>query len=617
MGRYYRRTGLLVGVIAACAIATAILPAIDALGKLRSRHWDSKATAASAGRLYFLNAHARQVMSANTDGSDVQVVAKTAGSPDGIAVDKAAGRVYWTNMATWSPTVRFGPGSLQRADLDGSNVTTVVPSGATFRPKQMTIDFKDGKLYWSDREGMRVMRSNLDGSDVETLVETGKRVDGERGDPRNYCVGIALDVARGEMYWTQRGDRWNDNGSIWRASINIPKGESPAHRTDIQVLFDHMPEPVDLALDLKTRTMYWTSDGGEGPGADTVSRAPMDPPIDQTGGFDPAHRKDQQILVSGLDGGIGISLDLDRGRMYFTDLGGSAYSANLDGSDEKALLTGMGSITGITYVAGPAKSAGEVDAPDRSFKSKYCRIEYTVDQERDAWKLATYADSSFDRMSNDLASLDPHLMDHFDCTIVQYGTPRPGLATDAQAHTDSWDGGSRFIVSMLAQSSISPGARTLVGEPKNDDYTSMIIANELSAILLERITRHKGTGWYFHTAPQWFVQGIEGYYGDEYSSAHSREVTLPKYVAAVCSKPDEVSFANGIHVGNPYLGGVMLADFFYDTYGANRVNGLLLSHKPTFDDAFVDSFGDLGSVQHKYDAWIASQCRDRRASGQQ
>jgi hypothetical protein len=207
-------------------------------------------------------------------------------------------------------------------------------------------DLRDGKLYWSDREGMRVLRSDLGGSDVETLVETGQRVEGQRGDPKDYCVGIALDLAHNEMYWTQRGDRSND-GSIRRASMNIPNGEDPAHRTDIQVLFDQMPEPVDLALDLKTRTMYWTSDGGTGPGADTVSRAPMDP----LAGYDPAHRKDQQTLVSGLRGGIGISLDLAHARMFFTDLGGNVYSANLDGSDEKTLLSEMGGLTGITFVA--------------------------------------------------------------------------------------------------------------------------------------------------------------------------------------------------------------------------------------------------------------------------
>lgn len=346
----YRRTGSLLGVIGAAAIAMTILSAMGAPQPTHPTRTASEAATVPTGRLYFLDTHARQVMSANADGSDVKVVADTAGMPDGIAVDKPAGQLYWTNMATWSKAVRFGAGSLQRANLDGSNVTTVVPSGGTFRPKQMTIDLRDGKLYWSDREGMRVMRSNLDGSDLETLVVTAQRVEGERGDPKDYCVGIALDLARGQMYWTQRGDR-SDDGSIRRASLDIPKGEDAAHRTDIQVLFANMPEPVDLALDLKTRTMYWTSDGGDGPGADTVSRAPMDPPSE----VDPAHRKDQQILVSGLNGGIGISLNLKRGRMYVTDLGGNVYSANLDGSDEKTLLSGIGSLTGITYVASASK----------------------------------------------------------------------------------------------------------------------------------------------------------------------------------------------------------------------------------------------------------------------
>lgn len=355
MDRYCRRQGLPMVAIGA-AVVLAVLPLASVLASARLHHAESAHAAPPRGRLYFLDTRTRQVMSANIDGSNVKAVAYTGGSPDGIAVDRMGGHIYWTNMATFNPNAegegpagwraRFGPGSLVRADMDGSHVTTVVPSGETFRPKQMTIDLKDGKLYWSDREGMRVMRSNLDGSDVETLVESGKRIEGQRGDPQNYCVGIALDVERGQMYWTQRGDRSND-GSIRRASMNLPRGEDAAHRRDIQVLFANMPEPVDLALDLRTRTMYWTSDGGNGPGADTVSRAPMDPPA----GYNPSHRKDQQILVGGLRGGIGISLDLAHGRMYFTDLGGSAYSANLDGTDEKTLLSEMGGLTGITCVS--------------------------------------------------------------------------------------------------------------------------------------------------------------------------------------------------------------------------------------------------------------------------
>lgn len=105
-----------------------------------------------------------------------------------------------------------------------------------------------------------------------------------------------------------------------------------------------------MALDLKTRTMYWTSDGGAPPKGNTVSRAPMDPPA----GVDPKQRKDQQILVRGLHFGIGISLDLKHGQMYFADLGGHVYRANLDGSHETTLLSGVGGVTGVTYV--PAAS---------------------------------------------------------------------------------------------------------------------------------------------------------------------------------------------------------------------------------------------------------------------
>jgi Low-density lipoprotein receptor repeat class B len=365
-----RRTEWISAGLGTSAILLAMFSASSALAKSKAKLAGAMAPNATTGRLYFLDTRGHQVMSANPDGSDVKVLAQAGGSPDGIAVDQVSGHVYWTNMMTFRSNAegggdsggpggwaaRFGPGSLQRANLDGSSVTTVVPSGGafTYRPKQMTIDPRDGKLYWSDREGMRVMRSNLDGSDVETLVETGQRVEGQRGDPKDYCVGIALDLTRNEIYWTQRGDRSND-GSIRRVSMNIPKGEDPAHRTDIQVLFDGLPEPVDLALDLKTRTMYWTSDGGTGPAADTVSRAPMDPPA----GYDSAHRKDQQILVSGLRAGIGISLDLNHGRMFFTDLGGNVYSANLDGSGEKTLLSEMGGLTGIAYVDGAPAGAAE------------------------------------------------------------------------------------------------------------------------------------------------------------------------------------------------------------------------------------------------------------------
>jgi hypothetical protein len=43
--------------------------------------------------------------------------------------------------------------------------------------------------------------------------------------------------------------------------------------------------------------------------------------------------------------------------MFLTDLGGSLYSARLDGSDKKTLLYAQGNLTGIAYAELPARFA--------------------------------------------------------------------------------------------------------------------------------------------------------------------------------------------------------------------------------------------------------------------
>jgi hypothetical protein len=143
---------------------------------------------------------------------------------------------------------------------------------------------------------------------------------------------------------TKGGD--NANASvIHRTNIDIPNGQTAANRSHVELLFSGLPEPIDLDLDLSTRTIYWT-DRGDPPRGNSVNRAPMDTPT----GFDPSDRKDQQIIATGLNEGIGIALDVKAKRMYFTDAGGSVCGANLDGSNKRVLLTGQGRLTGIAFV---------------------------------------------------------------------------------------------------------------------------------------------------------------------------------------------------------------------------------------------------------------------------
>ncbi len=296
----------------------------------------TKSGQAAVGRLFVLDLSGGRILSVNPDGTGAQVLVTGCRLPDGIAVDVEGGYIYWTNMGVPSQN----DGSIERADLDGRNRKTIIPQGGTFTPKQLQLDKENGKLYWCDREGMRVMRSSIDGSNIETLV------DPSHGDPRpgpdltRWCVGIAVDAGRGQIYWTQKGPDKGGLGRLFRANIDIPKNENAVNRTDIEVLYDELPEPIDLELDLKNRLLYWT-DRGDPPRGNTVNRAPMD--------ADSNTRPAPEILYQHLMEGIGIAIDFKGGQMFFTDLAGSVYTAKLDGSEKRTLLYAQGNLSGIAY----------------------------------------------------------------------------------------------------------------------------------------------------------------------------------------------------------------------------------------------------------------------------
>jgi DNA-binding beta-propeller fold protein YncE len=288
---------------------------------------------------------AGRLFSVHPDGSRKVVVVTGCRLPDGVVVDDEAGHVYWTNMG--DPSVNDG--SIERANLDGSNRVTIVPSGITFTPKQLHLEAVGRKLYWGDREGMRVMRCDLDGSNVEALVQTGQG-DDDRRDQTRWCVGVAVDPSGGHLYWTQKGPSDAGLGKILRAGIDVPAGDTPADRGDIEVLFTGLPEPIDLDWDPASRMLYWT-DRGDPPRGNTVNRAP----IDVIGG-----PREPEILLTHLMEGIGIALDPGGDRMFVTDLGGTVYAAGLDGSNAREILVAQGNLTGIAYTR---QRGRVVDAP--------------------------------------------------------------------------------------------------------------------------------------------------------------------------------------------------------------------------------------------------------------
>ena len=294
----------------------------------------SSPAVATVGKIFWLAIAGNQVLTANDDGGAVKTLVSGQGvsAPDGVGVDLAGGKMYWTNMGTLTDSAHTPAGSLQRANLNGSQVEVLLQPGATTNtPKQLQLDLVHHKIYWSDREGAKAWRANLDGSSAEVLLS---------GHGIMQLVGMALDVPKGQFYVT---DRYAKN--ILRVGFDMPAGKDGSTRTDVETLYvgQGAAEPIDLDLDLAARTMYWT-DRGLG----TIERAGMDLPSGQTA----ANRSDVKTLMSNLATPIGISLDLEAGSLYFTQLAGQIFRANLDGTGSKSIGNSSGA-SGIAHVEMP------------------------------------------------------------------------------------------------------------------------------------------------------------------------------------------------------------------------------------------------------------------------
>jgi hypothetical protein len=233
---------------------------------------------------------------ANLDGTG-QLALVSVGlnvSPAGIALDLAGGQMYWSDV--------YG-GDIRRANLDGSG-ETILLSGST-APFDIALDLAGGQMYWSDGNGGDIWRAKLDGSKQTALVSG---LDGPRG--------VVLDLAGGQMYFTDVFI-----GQILRSNLD---------GTGLQTLISGLNQPWHIALDFPGGKLYWS--GGD------IGRANLD-------------GSGQEILIQ--KGGLGITLDLAHGKMYWTDgQGGGIQRANLDGSGQETLITGLQKPWGIALDLG-------------------------------------------------------------------------------------------------------------------------------------------------------------------------------------------------------------------------------------------------------------------------
>ncbi|KAF9887013.1 hypothetical protein FE257_010629 [Aspergillus nanangensis] len=240
--------------------------------------------------------------------------------PDGIDVSKSTGRIFWTNMGCATST---HDGSVHSANLDGSDIHTLLPAGAVHTPKQLVVDDDAKYVYFCDREGMGVHRIRYDGSGHEVLVRSGSlELPEQKKDMTRWCVGISLDKRHGYVYWTQKGPSKSGQGRIFRAGIDVPAGESAENRSDVELVLEGLPEPIDLEFDEETQTLYWT-DRGEHPTGCSLNRLVVGGEnVDKE-----AFKLKKEIIARHFNEPIGLKLDAEK-QVYVVDLGGSVYRVN-------------------------------------------------------------------------------------------------------------------------------------------------------------------------------------------------------------------------------------------------------------------------------------------------
>ena len=122
--------------------------------------------------MYWTKWQGESINRANLDGSNVEEVLATGSYwPWAIALDLDAAKMYWT-IGGSIPRVR-------RANMDGSNVEDAVIN--LLRPQGITLDLHAGKVYWTEGPLLQTLlrRANLDGSNIEDLgVEGNTAPDG-------------------------------------------------------------------------------------------------------------------------------------------------------------------------------------------------------------------------------------------------------------------------------------------------------------------------------------------------------------------------------------------------------------------------------------------------------
>jgi DNA-binding beta-propeller fold protein YncE len=211
------------------------------------------------GRVYFSYGQSSRndtetVQRANRDGTGLETIATYTApgalTPRGIALDVAAGHVYWVAAGGCTPCPACGPcSSVQRADLGGSNPTTIWTLTGTHAPAALALNPESHLLYWADIQNAPQIQSvSSAGVNVQPVYTKALGTAGGVAD-------VEVDLANGKLYWLERGDI-GAQVAVRRASLSGSAVENLLNAGGTQAT-----TPRGLAVDPVEGKLYWTESG--------------------------------------------------------------------------------------------------------------------------------------------------------------------------------------------------------------------------------------------------------------------------------------------------------------------------------------------------------------------
>jgi hypothetical protein len=139
---------------------------------------------------------ANSIWSANLDGTGFNTLFATSEAAVGIDIDTMNSNVYWTES-----------NAIYRGDLSNGTKSLIL-DGVGVNVFDIELDVASGKMYWVVFSGAgKIQRANLDGTEVETIL-----------DGLTEPITMALDLDGQKLYWAERNAI--TYGSIHRADLN-------------------------------------------------------------------------------------------------------------------------------------------------------------------------------------------------------------------------------------------------------------------------------------------------------------------------------------------------------------------------------------------------------------